>query len=69
MKEDNLQALGELLDTIDSIKHALNMPVPDLIHVEAMRGILPDLTNAIKEVYFDEGGEDVWNDKPENSTA
>lgn len=61
MNEDQLEILGQKIDQLESLMVMINntMLPPD-IHVSGMRGSLPELRDDLKNLYFDCGGEDVW---------
>lgn len=58
--DEKLENLGQAIDSLDAITHALSMPIPDRIHVEALRGSLPDLVKKLKEGFIEATGENPW---------
>lgn len=55
MKEDNLEELGLIADSLDNLIFALKMPIPNELHVESLRQLLPDLHSRLQEVLTKEG--------------
>lgn len=51
--EEKLEQIGVLIDRLDSLTYSLNMPVPDEIHVKAMRGSFPPIVGELKIAYDD----------------
>ena len=60
MNNNNLDKLATLFDRVESLESGLQLPGIDAIHIAQMRSILPEIAAEIKEIYFAEGGEDVW---------
>ncbi len=59
MKEE-FEKLGVLIDELDNLSHALQMPIPDKMHVETMRESLPEKVEELKKVYVEITGENPW---------
>lgn len=59
--EDNYEKFGQLIDDIDSLAHALNMPVPPQMHVEQLRISLPEKVKQLKGVFVEITGENPWD--------
>jgi hypothetical protein len=57
---DELTALGEQADRIDSLVAGLVMPLPAQFHLDQLREILPDISNRIKRFVVQTSGEDPW---------
>jgi hypothetical protein len=57
---DELTALGEQADRIDSLVAGLVMPLPAQFHLDQLREILPDISNRIKRLVVQTSGEDPW---------
>jgi hypothetical protein len=55
-----MNEVAEAIDTLENLIAALGMPIPDRIHVDAMRGQLPQVVDQIRRGYLSAGGEDVW---------
>lgn len=60
-KEYALEDIALLVDRIDNLLMSLSMPVDNSIHVEALKGSLPEMKGKLKQAYFELGGEDVWS--------
>ena len=60
-KEEILEEFGQCLDKIDNLIAAMRMSLPDYIHLDALREALPELKGRLKQVYFELGGENVWD--------
>jgi len=58
--EDKFEKLGLLIDDIDNIVHALNLPLDPRIHVEQLKSILPSKVNEFKDVFTEITGENPW---------
>lgn len=55
------EKLGVLIDEIDNLASALSMTMlPDSIHVEALRGALPDKVAKLKLCYEELTGTNPW---------
>jgi len=57
-----MDKIAEAIDSLSNIIAALSLPVPDKIHVEGLRGTLPEIRDKIKAGYLEAGGEDYWAD-------
>ena len=62
MNDGNVNELGEAIDTVDNLAHALNLPIPDSLHVKAMREALPDAVAALKAAFVKVTGDNPWED-------
>jgi hypothetical protein len=51
---------GELIDTLDNLAHALQLPLRPEMHVEQLRARLPELVNDFKAVFVESTGENPW---------
>ena len=52
--------LGTLIDRLDNLAHALNLPLRAEMHVTALRESLPELVTEFKAAYVHEMGENPW---------
>jgi len=59
-KEQALEELGQCVDTVSNLMAALTMPLDPSLHIQGIKGSLPDLKDKIKAAYLSLGGEDVW---------
>jgi len=55
-----MDEIAGAVDTLDNLIAALSLPMPDAIHVQALRAKLPEVRDAVKRGYLSAGGEDVW---------
>lgn len=60
MKEQNLENLGLQIDRIDNLISGFGIPIPAQTTMEALKEILPEISNILKEVYIEESGENPW---------
>jgi hypothetical protein len=60
MNEEQKDKFGRLIDTLDNLAHALTLPIPDSIHVEAIRESLPEKVEDLKKIYQEVTGENPW---------
>lgn len=58
--EDKFEKLGQLIDSIDNLAHALKLPVPDSIHVESLRELLPEKVEELKKSFTEISGHNPW---------
>ena len=56
-----MHEIAEVVDSLENLIAALKMPLPCEMHVEALRGTLPDLRDKLKRAYLAAGGENVWD--------
>ncbi len=57
--------LGVLADRVDNLLGALMLPIPDAVHVKAMKECLPDIRDRMRAVYVAVTGDDPWEDRPQ----
>lgn len=55
------EQLGQQIDTLDSLAHALNMPLPPEMHVNTLRTVLPDLVTDMRAAFVALTGENPWS--------
>ena len=58
--EDKFEKLGQLIDSIDSLAHGLNIPMPADFHIEKLKTILPEKVKELKELFIEITGENPW---------
>lgn len=58
--ENKFEKLGQLIDEIDSLAHALKLPLPPQMHVEQLGEALPEKVSKLKEVFIEITGENPW---------
>ena len=59
--EDKYEKLGMLIDEIDNLAHALNLPMSAEFHMEQFKKILPENVEKFKKVYEEITGENPWD--------
>jgi hypothetical protein len=59
--EDKYERLGLLIDKVDNLAHALQLPLPASMHVEQLRTALPEAVKELKESFIDITGENPWS--------
>ncbi len=59
--EDKFETLGQLIDSLDNLAHALKMPLPPQMHVEQLSVALPKKVKQLKEVFVEITGENPWD--------
>lgn len=56
------EELANAIETIDNLAHALELAVPDAIHVQALRESLPRAVQRLKTAYETVTGHNPWAD-------
>jgi hypothetical protein len=62
---ESMELLGMQADRIDDLIGALALPLPDSLHVQALREALPGIRNRLRRVYVLETGDDPWATHPQ----
>ena len=44
-----IEAVGQAVDTLDSLTSAMSMPLPDSLHMQGLRGSLPELRESLAQ--------------------
>jgi hypothetical protein len=57
---ESMEVLGDQADRIADILGALQLPLPDALHLRAIRECLPSIRDALRRVYVTETGDDPW---------
>ena len=57
---ENDEKFGELIDRLDNLNGALQLPMPPAMHVTQMKIALPEVIAGLKEVYVGNYGENPW---------
>lgn len=61
MNTNNIEELGKLADDIDNCISMLSNPfVPPVLHIQALKEILPTYSDKIKTIVKEESGENPW---------
>lgn len=58
------EKLGVLIDTAENLAQATQMPMPDSLHMKALRTSLPDLARNLKLAFIDITGDNPWAGGP-----
>ena len=63
MKTDSekFETLGQLIDQLESLSLALNLQIPDRLHIEAFRKSLPEIVDELKASYVEITNENPWS--------
>ena len=56
----SIEVLGQQIDTLDNLAHALLMPLPAQIHVDMLRKSLPEAVAELKRGFTEVTGENPW---------
>ena len=59
--EDKFEKLGQLIDSIDSLVHGLNIPMSAEFHIQQLKSILPEKVKELKESFVEIAGENPWD--------
>jgi hypothetical protein len=60
MKQENAEDLGKAADTVDNLIHAMMLPMPSAVHLQALKESLPALRDRLRAIYIAETGENPW---------
>jgi hypothetical protein len=63
--DDQLERLGQLIDTADNYLAAASLRLPAAMHVEGLTAGIRELRAEILAIYLDAGGENHWADRDE----
>jgi hypothetical protein len=61
IQEIAVEKLGELIDSIDSLACALELPMSAFVHVQQMKILLPEKVQEMKDAFIDITGENPWD--------
>jgi hypothetical protein len=56
--------LAEVIDSLDSVAHALSLPMPAQMHVDILRTVLPEKVLALKAAFIALTGDNPWETHP-----
>lgn len=59
---DEMDELGQAIDRVDNLSHALMLPMPASFHVEQIKSILPEVIAELKDAFVKVTGENPWSD-------
>lgn len=57
---EQLEKLGQAIDRVDNLAHALKLNLPHSMHVEALRDALPEIVEELKKGFVEATGENPW---------
>lgn len=64
MTDKRIEALGEAVglvaDQVDSLVHAMHLPIPDAMHVNALRESLPEVRAELRRITVELLGRNPW---------
>lgn len=60
MNEENANKLGNAIDRLENFIGALQLQLPDKMHVDQLKNSLPELAAELKEVSIAETGVNEW---------
>ena len=61
---DQIEALGQMADSLDSALYAAKMPLPPALHIEGLSGIVRSARDLLAQTVKDVTGEDPWETNP-----
>lgn len=61
IKESAVEELGQLIDSIESLACALELPMSAFVHLQQMKILLPEKVAELKKVFEDITGENPWD--------
>ena len=59
-----MDEIAAQIDRLENLAAALELPMPDRIHVQAFREALPDVIAELKAGYIAAGGDNHWEFQP-----
>ena len=59
-----MDEIADLIDRLDNLVAALDLPLPAAAHVDCLRGSLPEIAADLKTAYIAAGGDDHWEHHP-----
>jgi hypothetical protein len=60
LMEEQFEKLGQLIDSLDNLAHALKLPLPPAMHVQSLSNILPEKVSEFKKVFTEITGNNPW---------
>lgn len=60
--EEKYEKLGQLIDRVENLQFALNLQIPAEIHLEGIKGSLPEIVKEMKESFVEITGNNPWKD-------
>lgn len=59
--EEQKEDLGKLIDEIENLVYALQIPVPADMHVKTLKELIPEKVTRLKKIYVEITGENPWD--------
>lgn len=59
-----MDEIAEQIDRLENMAAGLDLPLPDRIHVQALRESLPEVIAELKAGYLAAGGDNHWDYEP-----
>ena len=60
MTHESMEVLGQLADRVDALVNAMKLPLPPVIHLQALKESLPTVVKELRAIYVVETGDDPW---------
>ena len=60
ISEEDLNKIAEVSDSLDNLVHAMEIPMPDKFHLDALKSALPEKVKELREINI--SSENPWND-------
>jgi len=57
---EELEKLGQAIDRVDNLAHALKLNILPQMHVDSLKSLLPDAVKELKESFTKVAGENPW---------
>jgi len=64
-RTDAQNKLGETIDRLDNVAHALQLAMPADFHVRQMKQLLPEIVQELKKNFVEVTGENPWEGEPQ----
>lgn len=55
-----MEKLGQAIDRVDNMAHALLIPMPASFHIEQFKSTLPEIVSELKTAYTELTGDNPW---------
>lgn len=59
---ESIEEFGEVIDRIDNLLGALELPMQAEFHVNQMKHELSEISEKLKQIYVEEEGENPWEE-------
>jgi hypothetical protein len=60
MTDENIEKLGETIDRLDNVTHALNLMMSPQFHVTQLKSLLPEIVAELKKNFALVTGQNPW---------